>query len=66
MSDDDGCAIRTPDQAERADWQRPDITTPADPRGGFRHNPEFEIVGSIDNGGTWSSKTGNTRNRFVG
>jgi hypothetical protein len=49
---------------ERAEWQRPDIATPADPRGGFQHNPEFRIAGSIDNGNQWSSTNGNQRDRF--
>ncbi len=57
--------IRTPDQAEQADVQRPDISNPADPRGGFGFNPEFEIDGSIDNGNIWSSTEGNRRNRFT-
>lgn len=57
--------IRTPEQAEQADVQRPTIATPADPRGGFGHNPEFEISGSIDQGNIWSSTEGNQRNRFT-
>jgi hypothetical protein len=47
--------------SERADWQRPEITPPTDPRGGFKFDPEFHIHGSIDNGGCWSSTSGNTR-----
>jgi hypothetical protein len=57
--------IRTPDDQVRGDWQRPDIATPADPCGGFKLNPEFEISGSIDNGNIWSSTDGNRRNRFT-
>ena len=44
--------------------QRPDLS-PSDPQGGFNSNPDFSIIGSIDNGGEWNSRTGNTRNRFV-
>jgi hypothetical protein len=61
--DDESCGIVL-GEPERADWQRPDISNPADPRGGFKSNPEFEIMGRIDNGGTWSSSKGNTRPRF--
>lgn len=58
--------IRHHDDAERSDWQRPDIEIGAVPGGAPRSNPEFEIVGSIDNGGTWNSRSGNTGNPFVG
>jgi hypothetical protein len=65
MADYDTCGIRTPDQAVKADWQRPNVSAPSDPRGGFGSDPEFQIMGSIDNGGTWSRHEGVTRNRFV-
>jgi hypothetical protein len=57
--------IRTPDDQVQGDWQRPDIAVPADPRGGFKSNPEFQIDGRIDNGNIWSSTEGNQRNRFT-
>jgi|688.fasta_scaffold07540_16 hypothetical protein len=56
--------IRPTDSFERSDFQRPDCSC-EDPRGGFRNNPRFEIVGSIDNGGSWDSRRGNSTNRFV-
>lgn len=28
----------------------PWVDTPADPRGGFRHNPEFSMIRTVDNG----------------
>lgn len=37
---------------------------PADPRGGFRSNPAFEMKGMIDNGGCWDSDEGECDNRF--
>ena len=52
------------DEAEQADFQRPDCDVPSDPRGGFSHDPEFEIQGQFDGGTTFNSKTGNYRNPF--
>jgi hypothetical protein len=56
--------ICPPDDTDRAQFQRPDLSID-DPRGGFKHNPEFRIMGSFDNGTTWSSTQGNLSNRFV-
>lgn len=55
--------IRGIGDAEKSDFQRP-VCSITDPRGGFKFDPEFNIMGSIDGGGIWSSKSGNTRNRF--
>jgi hypothetical protein len=56
--------IRPKGEQEPTDFQRPNCTC-TDPRGGFKHSPEFEIQGSIDGGGIWSSSSGNSANRFV-
>lgn len=52
------------DEAAQSQVQRPDLSC-SDPCGGFQSSPEFEIMGSIDNGGVWNSRTGNSRNPFV-
>lgn len=56
--------ITREDEAAQSQVQRPTFS-PTDPQGGFTDNPEFEIMGSFDNGGTWNSRTGTTRNPFV-
>lgn len=52
--------------SQRSDFQRPDIALGAVPGGNPGPDPEFEMLASIDNGATWSSKTGNRTNPFVG
>ena len=53
------------DEARVHEVQRPNIQTPTDPRGGFTHNPEFELNDAWSGGHIWNSKSGNHTNHFV-